>query len=445
MKLKYTFLVCATLVFAGCKPKLDADTPEKGNVDATRYVAIGGSVTAGFSDGALYSDGQEASFVNMIAQQFKLIGGGDFNQPWMPAGSVGIGFTGKSRSVLGYKQDCLGATSLSPIPFDAAGGDMAALAANVYASGPFYNMGVPGAKTTELVYPGYGNPAGGPGTYNPFFARMASSTSTSVLQDAASANPTFFSVYTGEQDILNYALSGGTSGTMTPPNGAAGVGFDGTLKQIVTSLNVNGARGVIGNVPDVTLYPFFNTVPWNGLTLDAANAATLNTLYSQMGFTFSEGSNAFVIYDANAVLERRRIKQGELILLSIPLDSVKCKKMGTLIPIPDKYVLTLEEIASIKANIAAYNMSVADVAQTYGLAVADVKTLMEKIKTGTVYNGVSMNAAFVSGGTFSLDGLHLNPIGQAMLANVFIKSINRSFGSTVPQVDATKYRGVKFP
>ncbi len=446
MKLKYAFIVCAAFSFTGCKPKLNADAAEKGTVDPTKYVSIGGTVNSGFADGALYYEAQENSFANLIAQQLTLIGGGEFKQPMMPYSSVGIGLTGKSRSILGYKTDCLGVTSLSPIPFDASGGDVAGLSANVYATaGPFNNMAVPNMKSTELHAPGYGNPANGAGNYNPFYTRMASNPATSsVMQDALSANATFYTVSLGEHDILNYAATGGTT-AITPVNGTAGIGFDGSLNAAVSAMSANGAKGVISNIPDVTLYPFFNTIPYNGLTLNAENAELLNNALGAMGMSFQEGSNAFVIQDESLPLGARQILPGELILLSIPLDSVKCHKMGTLIPIPNKYVLTLDEISEIKSKTAAYNSVISATASTYGLALADVKTLIQNLKTGVVFNGIAVNWKFVSGGAYSLDGINLNPMGQALLANVFIKSMNQTFGSTVPQVDATKYRGVKFP
>lgn len=447
MKLKYTFILCSAFVFWGCKPKLEANTPERGVVDATRYVAVGGSISAGFADGALYYEGQENSFSAILAHQFELIGGGEFHQPWMPMNSVGVGFTGKSRTKLGYRTDCLGVTSLGPVAVDATGGDVAALQTNVYsATKPFHNLSVPGAKSTTLLLTGYGNSANGAGNYNPFFARMAANPATSsVVNDAVVSNPTFFSIQIGEQDILEYALTGATSGLMTPANGPAGVGFDGTLDATISALKANGAKGVIGNVPDVTKFPFFNTIPYNGLTLDATNANTLNNVYNQMGISFQVGSNGFIIEDASAQFGIRQIQPGELILLSVPLDSIKCNKLGSLFPIPDKYVLTADEIQEIQSRISDYNAIIEANAASNGLALADVHTFLKSVKTGVVFNGIGLNANFVSGGTFSLDGLHLNPIGNALMANVYIKAINQTFGSTIPQVDATKYRGVKFP
>jgi hypothetical protein len=41
--------------------------------------------------------------------------------------------------------------------------------------------------------------------------------------------------------------------------------------------------------------------------------------------------------------------------------------------------------------------------------------------------------------------VHPTPRGYAILANEMIKAINAKYGASVPGVDATKYRGVKFP
>jgi hypothetical protein len=56
-----------------------------------------------------------------------------------------------------------------------------------------------------------------------------------------------------------------------------------------------------------------------------------------------------------------------------------------------------------------------------------------------------MNTQFVTGGIFSLDGIHLTPLGNALLANEFIRAINMKFGSTIPKINATNYKGIMFP
>ncbi len=119
--------------------------------------------------------------------------------------------------------------------------------------------------------------------------------------------------------------------------------------------------------------------------------------------------------------------------------------MGSLTAIPDKYVLTAAEISKIEAAISGYNATIKAAADAKGLAFVDVNAFLNKTKTGFVYDGITLNAAFVTGGAFSLDGIHLTPLGNALLANEFIKAVNAQFGASIPQLDATKYRGVVFP
>jgi hypothetical protein len=440
-----TFLFTTSVsVLLSCKPNLTVPSAGKGNIDASRYVAVGNSITSGFADGALYYDGQMVSFPNLIAQQFKLIGGGSFNQPLMDQGSIGVGSTGNAPFKLDYSTDCLGITSLAPVP-KAAQGDVGAFSNNIYlAQGPFNNMGVPGAKAITVAVAGYGNPAAGSGNYNPFFTRMAKNpTSSSMLSDAMLLNPTFFSLFIGNNDVLLYATNGGASDFITPT-----ANFDASINIILDSLTKHGAKGIVGNVPDITALPFFTTVPWNGLAITRQGQAdTINGLWNPVGgnYNFKVGNNPFLIKDPSAPLGQRLIKEGELILLSVPLDKIKCHGLGSVQPIPNQYVLTATEIANIETAISSYNTSIKAATQTKGLAFVDVNSFLNNTKTGFVYDGITLNAAFVTGGAFSLDGIHLTPMGNALLANEFIKAINVKYSSTIPQLDATKYHSIIFP
>lgn len=452
MKNKLNKIIIITIsisVLISCKPDLKAPASDKGNVDVTKYVAIGNSITSGFADGALYYDGQKVAYANLLAEQFKTVGGGDFNTPWTPAGSVGIGSTLNAKFILGYKINCKGINSLSPIPA-ATSGDISIWTTSVASNGPFNNMAVPGAKATTVVFPGYGNPGNGFGNYNPFFSRMLKSSeyaTASMLSKAAEQNPTFFSLFIGNNDVLGNALAGGMSSTpITPSAGPAGVGFDASIDLIINTMTANGAKGVIANVPDVTNLPYFTTVPYNGLTLDATQAAQLNAAYGATGATFSAGAtNAFMIYDSSAPGGVRQIKSNEYILLSTPQDSLLCAGWGTTKPLTDAYVLTATEIAKLQNATNAFNNKLKSVADAKGFAFVDVNTFMANTKKGIVYNGVTNTTTFVSGGAFSLDGIHLTPRGNALLANEFIKSINSTYSATINQIDATKYNGVVFP
>jgi hypothetical protein len=434
-----------SLILFSCKPQIDVPAPQKGSVDATRYVAIGNSLTAGYSDNALYNEAQLVSYPNLLAQQFKLIGGGEFKQPLVNASSVGMGSALNARMRLGASTDCAGVTSLAPT-FAAQMGDFDVFTTSVAAQGPFNNMGIPGLKSVTALYPGYGDYTQGAGNYNPFYTRMtADPQSGSVLGEAIAQNPTFFSVAIGTDDVMGYALSGGTADAITPSGGPIGGGFDATVEYMVTALSANGAKGAIASIPDVESMPYFTTIPFNGLKLDAANAAGLTAAYAQLGITFQEGYNGFVIEDANVPGGMRKMQAGELLLLSVPQDSLKCAGWGSMKPIPNQFVLTTGELTLVEEATTSYNATLKNLAAAKGLAFVDVNAFMRNAKTGIMYNGIGMNAQFVSGGVFSLDGVHLTPIGNALLANEFIKSINLKYGSTIPQINAGKYKGVRFP
>jgi hypothetical protein len=437
-----SFLVLSgAVVLVSCKPTLTAPTPTKGNMDPTRYVALGSSMTAGYADGGLYYQAQQYSYGNLLASQFKLVGGGNFNQPLVPSSSIGCGAGGSSPLQLGYAKDCLGATSLIPVPI-ASTGDVSIFSNTVYGSeGPFNNMGVPGAKLIAALLPGYGNPVKGAGQYNPFFYRMAANPATSsILSDAVAANPTFFTLFFTD-DVLTYAMAGAASDSLTST-----ANFTAALNLVISSLVAKGAKGAIASIPDVTQMPFFTTIPYNGLALDSSNAALLNLVYNARNIYFHVGNNPFLIQDPSAPYGIRLMQSNEHLLLTVPLDSVKCDGMGSYFEgIPNQYVLTTTEITNIQNAIANYNSIIQAAAQANGLAYVDLNGFFNNLHTGITYNGVAMNEAFVTGGTFSLDGINLNPIGNAMLANQFIKAINKQYGSTIPQVDATQYRGVVFP
>ena len=435
---KIITLAITTTVIVSCKPKFDVPDPDNGNIDVSNYVALGSSMTAGYSNGALYYDAQQNSYANILAEQFKLIGGGEFKIPNVSQSSIGMGNANNAPSILGNRTDCQGVVSLGPVKI-ATQGD-ASVFTNIYSSqGSFNNMAVPDAKVIDMEVNGYANP---------FYQRMSSSASSSILSDAIAKNPTFFSVNLGLQDVLKYTLKGGVSDSITPIAGTIGVGFEASINNVIDKLMANGAKGVVTNIPSIKTMAYFNTIAWNALNLDAANAQSLTNAYANLDSTkFHEGVNPFIIEDVNVpFLGFRQAVEGEFILLNVPLENVKCgPKWGSVNPIPDQYCLTLSEIDVIENAITSYNNILRNIASSKGLAFVDVNAFFSKVKSGFIYNGVTVNAAFVSGGAYSLDGLNLTARGNALLANEFIKAINSAYSATIPEVNAMKYPAVIFP
>ena len=185
---KTILLSTSFAIFLSCKPKFNEPDVDKGEIDASSYVAIGGAMTAGYANGALYYDAQLNSYANILAEQLKLIGGSDFKIPYVSQSSIGLGNDNNAPSILGNRTDCQGTVSLGPVKI-ATQGDLSTLT-NVYSSqGAFNNMGVANAKAIDVDVNGY---------TNVYYQRIASNpVSSSILSDAIAKSPTFFSVNLG--------------------------------------------------------------------------------------------------------------------------------------------------------------------------------------------------------------------------------------------------------
>lgn len=437
MKKIFLYIVIAAIAVS-CKPEIEDFVPSKGDADFSKYVSLGNSITAGYMDGALYKSGQEFAYPNILAKQFKLVGGGEFVQPVVNS-EIGV-LPGKM--ILGYKTDCAGVTALSPL---LATGTLDASTISYTVN----NLGVPGAKSFHLLTPGYGS-------LNPYYKRFATNLATSkVIDEVAKVNPNFFTLWIGNNDVLTYATSGGAMDSITNP-----AAYQVYMTNIIAALKANGAKGAVATIPDITSIPFFTTVPYNALVLkdinqvNALNAAyhPVNVVLQSFGLdtlAFRLGANAFVIEDPASPLPApykfRQIKSTELITLTVPRDSISCKGWGSQKPIPHRFVLDNSEITAIKNAVSSYNTTITSLANSNGLALVDINKYFSDAKSGIYYDGIKFSSAFITGGLFSLDGVHPSARGQAIIANYFIKAINAKYNAQIPYVNINDYPGLKFP
>lgn len=367
-------------------------TYTSGTANFSNYVAIGNSLTAGFSDNALFIAGQEASMPNMLASNFALAGGGAFNQPLMADNLGGLTLGGNpisgNRLILSFAS---GSPAPAPVP------GQGATEVSTVLSGPFNNMGVPGAKSYHLLAPGYGNVAGvAAGQANPYFARMASSANATVLGDAAAQGATFFSVWIGNNDVLGYAVAGGAGVDQTGNLDAASYGGSdisdpnvvaGSIDAVLQTMTASGAGGVIANIPDVTQIPFLNTVPFAPLSplnpdfapqIPVLNAqfAGLNAAFDFLGvperkLEFSTtAASAVVIKDESLLDLSAQLTQ---VLIGGGLDAGTATVLGLVYgqarqaTAEDKLVLTSQTvIAQVNTDALAFLQGLGVDAQTAG-------------------------------------------------------------------------------
>lgn len=492
--IKYLAILAVGLI--SCEPEFDNPIEESGvygsgEADFTNFVALGNSLTAGFADNALYITGQENSYPNILAQQFSLVGGGEFTQPLM------------SDNTGGFSNDPVNFPPRLVLAFDAQGNPGPALYTGAAPStdftanvGSVNNMGIPGAKSYHLTAAaaGYGNPAGvATGQANPYFARFASDANASVIGDATAKNPTFFSLWIGNNDILAYATSGGTGVDRTGDINVAGYqGNDITdpnvfalsYGELITKLTANGAKGVVLSLPDVTSIPFFTTVPYNAIPLDAPTAAFANSAYTQYNggiqqalaalgglglFTaeeaakrtinFQAGQNAVVIVDEDltdlgainpafaglpklrqATAEDLLVLTSSSILGTLADPNNPASVIGVAVALEDQYVLTPEEQTAIETARTSYNATIKGLADANGLAFYDAAADLAVVASeGIPFDGGVVTSAFVTGGGFSLDGVHPTPRGHAIVTNGIISMIERTYGANLPRVNPGDY------
>ncbi|MFK7813640.1 MAG: G-D-S-L family lipolytic protein [Maribacter sp.] len=498
MKKFLALLAFSSLLFVSClsddaqPPVFNVPMPptpnySSGDADFSNFVSVGNSLTAGYSDNALFIDGQTASFPNMMASSFEQVGGGSFEIPFM-ADNLG-GATLGGQPILGNRLFLSFATG-SPAPIPVSGTGTTEI--GVVLPGPFNNMGVPGAKSFHLLAPGYGNAAGVPiGAANPYYARFASSPNATILGDAAGQAPTFFSLWAGNNDVLSFATSGGAGvdQKMNPDPSTYGgnditspLAFAGVYNGILQTLTAGGAKGVVANIPDVASIPFFTTVPHNPIPLDAATAGAVNSAYAAYNgglaqlqmlgaisaeevtrrtISFSAGAtNAAVMIDEDltdltsfnpALINMRQTTADDLMVftsqtvigtLADPNNPASVNGVG--VPLGDQWVLTPEEQAMIAEATMAFNQIIAEAAVTFDLAFVDANAFQNVLNAGGIplNDGTTVTATYGTGGGFSLDGVHPSPRGYALLANKFLEAIETKYGASLPKAAPEAFTGV---
>ncbi len=501
-----TFVACTSDDEAGIDTNSSDGLPlTAGTADFSKYVSLGNSLTAGYCDGALFIAGQEGSYPNLLSQQFALVGGGEFKIPFMNDNVGGLLLGG--FQIQGPR---LYFNGTGPAPVS---GTTTTEVSNIL-TGPYNNMGVPGAKSFHLVAPGYGNVAGvASGASNPYFVRFASSPGTTVLADAVAQSPTFFSLWIGNNDVLSYATSGGTginqSGNLDPatyggnditdPNVFASV-----YSTLVNQLTANGAKGVVANIPYVTSVPFFTAVPTNPIPgLPAASAGQLNALFGGINSALAGAglparfvtlvaddgnpatveSNPLLIKDESLLNISSQITAALTPVLGAPTagylgalygqarhasnaaasrDYILLTARGVIgttqtgapspfntigvsYPMQDNTTLTASETAEVKTATDAYNATILALANSKDLAFVDANAALNQVANGgLVYNGYTMTSTYVTGNSFSLDGVHPSPKGYALIANKFLEAINAKYGSNFKGVNLGQYQ-ILFP
>ncbi len=397
------------LVMTGCKlsaPSETKSTASLGNADFSVYVSIGNSLTAGYQSGSLVEEHQMFSYPYMIAKQ---AGVKSFEQPL-------ISYPGLTP-ILELKL-------LDPPTIEPATGQGAPT--NTALARPYNNLGVPGALLPDILLTTSSANSLSPGNVyfdvilrNPSFAP-----DTTILQQALSLSPTFITCWIGNNDVLGYATSGGTLPT-TPT-----ATFDALYQQLLGGLSLSGAGIVVANLPDITAIPFFTTIPY---LVEVPDVGLVPLQISTASGTKTATANDLILLTAKSLIGDTTGTYGPP---GVPVG------LHPLAPLPTTVVLDSAEVAVAKATVADFNTSIQNAADALGIAVLDVNAAFNDIaKNGVSVGGQEFSADFITGGLFSLDGVHPSDVGYAVVANLFIDKINEKFNAGIPHVNVLEIAG----
>ncbi len=397
-------------------------------VDLTKYVALGDSLTAGYASAGLAKMYQDHSYPLILSQQF---GMATFQQPTISDPGIPQVLELKSLSVVNG----------SIVPTIGLKGTAPGAPINATYAGIYNNLGVPGAKAGDLLTKtgDISKPAGG--IFDPdtlmydlvlrFPVIPGTSTPGTAIAQGIGAAGTFYTVWIGNNDVLGAALSGvALDGVTLTPKAT----FQTQYTQLLGALRQGrpSAGIVVGTIPDVGAIPFVTTV----------KPYLVNP---------SNGQHIPLIGEAGLLTEQDYVTLGASSLIQMGI-GVPVAAGGTGLPLPEGsidatglhagVILRAAEMAAIRARTTELNTVITGVASTVNAKVFDANAFFADIvANGYIIGGVRLSASFLTGGMFSYDGVHPQSLGYAVTANEMIKTINAAYGAEVPEVDFRPYFG----
>jgi lysophospholipase L1-like esterase len=354
--------------------------------DFSRFVVAGDSLSAGYQNSQLIKSGQEHGYANVIATQ----AGVSLNLPLvLPPGGY---------PQISIEQNYAVVTGLDPAKWRLN-------------KQPTLDVAVPGFTVAALV----GLPSScPPDPTNPIEVMAAkilnpncSPNPPTELGVAAALNPTTAILWVGSNDALFSLLF-----VDTPPTNVAQFSYFYHLA--ATTMAGASKHLVVANIPDVTLTAYLTSVAKLADILD---------------------------WSVPKVLSVFGLHPGDMVT---PYAFPAIQAMGTsLTVLPESgpqgpIVIRKDTLSTIRDAVIAYNAVIAIEAVANGATLVDIYSLINDLAAhGAWVDGQKLTTGFM-GGLFSLDGVHPTNTGYAIIANEFIKTMNRSLRADIPYVSVDR-------
>jgi hypothetical protein len=435
----FTFALVLCLGLVACE--LDevefTERTDDTNPNSFRVGSIGNSLTAGFQNGGIREDGQQASFANLLARAMT---GREMQMPLVAEPGIG---SASGLSSLFVEITPSGGVNITRKPLTQA---PQAMALNLTYPVPYDNLGVPGATTAQMLHTIWGDPGGDAdwtegrdannALFNLILRNAALPSGSSMVGELEFIHPEVVTIWTGNNEILGGSLSGEpVLGVNIVPASV----FEADLIEMLDRVAAFDPQIVaVGNVPPI------GAIPYVRLWSVRPPSAVLPTDRWNMEEDHDDNGDPDVI-DADPVA---------LVLQTAPVTScIECYDPRTCgepgqrcLDIPANQTLSVSELALINDTITAYNAIIAREVAARGWAAVDVNTAFLAIPTSAVVG--PLNTAFpigVSSGAlninsaFTLDGVHPSERGHARVANLFLEAINDNYGMSYPMYDLTDF------
>ena len=392
----------AALLACSENRELLGTNPPAGGEIFKSYVALGNSITAGYQSSGINDSTQRQSYAKLLA------------------GQMGTQYHYAALSMPGCPPPV--ANTQTGARVGGATAPPCALRVGSSVTDILNNVAVPGARVLDPTSA----------------STVASNALTtfilggkSQVQRALDANPTFATIWIGNNDVLE----AGVSGILVPTAGVS-VGIVSTQAQFQTSydLMIKQLTDSEPNLKGVLI----GVVQVAGIPLYQSGALIASSPAIQAGISAAAGKP--VTIDPNCTGSASLVSVPQLIPLiraGTHPALISCQPgavPGTLVG--DLFVLDATEQATLGATITGYNTYIKNKADAIGFAYYDPNVLYAAKKaTGEIPpfpNFASTNATF--GTLFSLDGVHPAAAAHKLIANELIGVINNKYGTTLKPV-----------
>lgn len=383
-----------------------------------RYVSIGNSITAGFQANGISATTQNQSYAVLLADQMQTpFSVPELNDPGCPPPVANI-ITGQSTAP--GAPPC----ALRDLP--------APLVIN--------NVAVPGAKTLDVLT-------------NNATGSSANALTQFILGDktqietAIAANPTFVSIWIGNNDVLGAALQGNTNLITSQST------FEQQYTDIVDSLEAAGVEnGALVSVANVAFVPNLSPGP---AYLAAENQ--INGFGQQLAANDGDPETnwgSFDVLDTCAPGQPGAATRvpfaygfGQLFQQALRGQDVQIDCAPSTAAAP---LLTGPELGQVTSAVSGYNDFIQQLADERGWAYVDVNPALGALYAAGANTPMDPSDDLVPkfpqadldpstptfGAFFSEDGVHPSAATHRVVTNLFVESINEEYGTSLETIEA---------